>query len=65
MISNNTAHGYKDTENFHICNIYVSFRENLLSIDYDIKKNAGFHALFVLEPYLNKEYSFKSIDYGK
>lgn len=59
VISNDTAHGYEDTENFRICNIMYR-SENMLSADYDIKKNAGFHALFVLEPYFNKEHSFKS-----
>jgi AraC-like DNA-binding protein len=59
VISNNTAHGYKDTENFRICNIMYR-SENILSADYDIKKNAGFHALFVLEPYFAKEHNFKS-----
>lgn len=59
VISDDTAHGYEDTENFRICNIMYRL-ENLLSADYDIKKNAGFHALFVLEPYISKEHSFKS-----
>lgn len=59
VISNDTAHGYEEAENFHICNIMYR-SENLLSADYDIKKNAGFHALFVLEPYLTKEHNFKS-----
>ncbi|MDR3593749.1 AraC family transcriptional regulator [Clostridium sp.] len=59
VISNNTAHGYEDTENFRICNIMYR-SENILSADYDIKKNAGFHALFVLEPYFAKEHNFKS-----
>lgn len=59
VISNDTAHGYEEAENFHICNIMYR-SENLLSADYDIKKNAGFHALFVLEPYFTKEHNFKS-----
>lgn len=59
VISNDTTHGYEDTENFHICNIMYR-SEYLFSSDYDIKKNAGFHALFVLEPYFTKEHSFKS-----
>lgn len=59
VISNDTAHGYEDTEDFVICNIMYR-SENLLSTDYDIKKNAGFHALFVLEPYFTKERNFKS-----
>jgi len=59
VISNDTAHGYEDTDNFHICNIMYR-SENLLSSNYDIKKTAGFHALFVLEPYFTKEHYFKS-----
>jgi AraC-like DNA-binding protein len=59
VISNDTAHGYEDTENFRICNIMYR-SDYLLSADYDIKKNAGFHALFVLEPYFTKEHGFKS-----
>lgn len=59
VISNDTAHGYECTENFRICNIMYR-SENILSADYDIQKNAGFHALFVLEPYFAKEHNFKS-----
>ena len=59
VISNDTAHGYEDTEDFRICNIMYR-SEYLLSADYDIKKNAGFHALFVLEPYITREQGFRS-----
>lgn len=59
VISNDTAHGYEDTEDFRICNIMYR-SENILSANHDIKKNAGFHALFVIEPYFTKEHHFKS-----
>jgi AraC-like DNA-binding protein/mannose-6-phosphate isomerase-like protein (cupin superfamily) len=59
VISNNTAHGYESTENFRICNIMYR-PETILSVDYDIKKSAGFHALFMLEPYFTKEHRFNS-----
>ncbi|MDS0527032.1 AraC family transcriptional regulator [Clostridium sp. SHJSY1] len=59
VISNDTIHGYEETENFRIINIMYR-PEILFSADYDIKKSAGFHALFVLEPYCTKEHGFKS-----
>lgn len=52
-------HGYDNCSNFHICNIM--FRpEALLARDYDIKKHAGFHALFMLEAQLNNAQGFRS-----
>lgn len=59
VIGNNTSHGYQDTENFRICNIMYRL-ENLFPGSYDITKSAGFHALFLLEPYVSKEYKFTS-----
>lgn len=59
VISKDTSHGYENPNNFQICNIMYR-SENLLTSEYDIKKNAGFHALFVLEPYFTKEHSFQS-----
>lgn len=59
VINSNTCHGYENAKDFRICNIMYR-SENLLLADYDIKKNAGFHALFVIEPYFTKEHSFKS-----
>lgn len=59
VISNNTAHGYESTHDFQICNIMYR-PETLLTSDYDIRKLAGFHALFVIEPYLAMEHSFQS-----
>lgn len=59
VIGNKTSHGYRNTENFQICNIM--YRLNyLFPGDYDITKSAGFHALFLLEPYFSKEYKFVS-----
>ena len=59
VISNDTAHGYEEAEDFRICNIMYR-ADKLLNPDYDIKKNAGFHALFILEPYITREHSFRS-----
>ncbi|WP_310604270.1 AraC family transcriptional regulator [Anaerosporobacter sp.] len=59
VIGKNTAHGFKNSKNFRLCNIM--FRPELMfSEEYDIKKSKGFHALFVLEPYITKEYVFQS-----
>lgn len=59
VISNNTSHGYLDTHDFKICNIM--FRpENIFTNLLDIRKLAGFHALFVIEPYLTIEQHFSS-----
>lgn len=59
VISNDTAHGYKSTDDFCICNIMYR-SSDLFTIVSDIKKSPGFHALFVLEPYLSKDHSFES-----
>lgn len=59
VISNNTAHGYENTNDFHICNI-MYHSDYLLSCDSDIRKLTGFHALFVIEPYLTMERGFQS-----
>lgn len=59
VINKNTTHGYKETQDLRICNIMYR-SEDLLAADYDIKKSAGFHALFVLEPYFTKEHKFES-----
>jgi AraC-like DNA-binding protein len=59
VISDNTSHGYEKTNDFRICNIMYR-PERLLSSDYDVRKLAGFHALFVIEPYLTMERSFQS-----
>ena len=49
VIDSKTAHGYRSANGFRICNIM--FRpEVMISSVYDIRKTAGFQALFVLEP---------------
>lgn len=59
VINHRTVHGFVNTNDFHICNIM--FRpEHLQSLDFDIRKSAGYHALFVIEPYLTMERNFQS-----
>ncbi len=59
VISNDIEHGYKNAENFHICNIMFDpsfFFKNGI----DLTKSAGFQALFVLEPRYTRERFFKN-----
>jgi len=59
VIGNNTTHGYLNTKDFKICNLM--FRpDSLLSSEYDIKKAPGFHALFIIEPFITQEHNFQS-----
>lgn len=58
VVGNDTVHGYKNTDNLRICNIM--YRHEIFSAAPDITQSAGFHALFVLEPHITKEYVFKS-----
>lgn len=59
VISGDTKHGFSDAMNFKLCNIMFepSFWTNS---SYDIKKTAGFQALFVLEPQYSKQVNFRS-----
>lgn len=59
IISEDTSHGYINPKDFYICNIMYD-RDFMISSKLDIAKSAGYHALFVLEPYLSKEHSFNS-----
>lgn len=59
VISHNTAHGYKNTHDFKICNIMYQ-PSNIFEDDSDIKKSSGFHALFVIEPFLAQHNGFQS-----
>lgn len=59
VISDNIAHGYQNTKNFKLCNI-MFHQEQLFLSDFDIRKSAGFHALFIIEPFLTKEHFFQS-----
>lgn len=59
VISNYTTHGYNNPKNFRICNIMFSHHE-YLSENNDLLKIAGFHALFIIEPYYSKNQQFTS-----
>lgn len=59
VLGHDVAHGYEDTNQLQICN--VMFQPNFLqNSEYDIRQLTGFHALFVLEPYLTKNNEFQS-----
>lgn len=59
VIGSDTVHGYKDPKNFRICNIM--YRHDVMFSGLpDISSSAGYQALFVLEPCLTKDQSFKS-----
>ncbi|BCN31090.1 helix-turn-helix domain-containing protein [Anaeromicropila herbilytica] len=59
VINNHTSHGYEDPHDFKIYNIMYKTEYLYHSVN-DIRKSAGFHALFVIEPYLAKEHNFNS-----
>lgn len=59
VINNSTHHAYRTPKNFKICNIMYS-PEFFFSADLDVTKSAGYHALFVLEPYITREHGFRS-----
>lgn len=59
VIGDNIAHGFENPHELKICNIMYRLNSLLWSGN-DITKSAGFHALFVIEPYLNRDNSFKS-----
>lgn len=59
IISKDIPHGYENPNDFKICNIMYQF-EDLFWSDSDIRKSVGFHALFVIEPYLNRDSKFQS-----
>lgn len=59
VIGNDTVHGYKAPENFRICNIMYRHNEMFSALP-DIMASAGYQALFVLEPRITKEQSFRS-----
>lgn len=59
VVNGDTEHGFKDAESLRICNIM--YRPEIINSPYlDIRKSAGFHALFVIEPHLAKSQKFKS-----
>lgn len=58
VINDCTAHGFKDTKNFRICNIMFDL-SYFISFQNDIKTSPGFHALFVIEPLLTRQKGFQ------
>lgn len=59
VMNSGTVHGYEEPKDFRICNIM--FRtETFISENYDIRRIAGFHSLFLLEPTYNSKNGFKS-----
>lgn len=59
VINSKIAHGYRNTDNFKICNIM--FRPDIFNNERShIGTLSGFHALFVIEPYLTQSGDFKS-----
>lgn len=57
VLSDDTAHGYRNVKDFRICNIMFK-PEFFLSRNLDVFRSSGFQALFVLEPHLSKDYHF-------
>ena len=58
-IGGGITHGFDNTDNLRICNIMYR-PETLFPGDSDIRQLPGFHALFLLEPYLNSTQPFQS-----
>lgn len=59
VIGNGIAHGFDSPEDLRICNIMYR-PEMLFPGDSDIRQLPGFHALFLLEPYLSSTQHFQS-----
>lgn len=59
VISKDTIHGYENPLDFKICNIM--FKENrLMQLSTNTRGLMGFHGLFMIEPYFNKNDIFQS-----
>lgn len=59
VVGGDTAHNYTDISDFHIYNIMYQ-PEVVNFSQYDITKSVGFHALFLVEPYFNKQHGYKN-----
>ncbi|WP_310604479.1 AraC family transcriptional regulator [Anaerosporobacter sp.] len=59
VVGRDIVHGFENPSNFKLCNIMYK-PEILLNTTHDIQESAGFHSLFVLEPYLSKNSHFTS-----
>ncbi len=59
VISRDTIHGFEDPVDFELCNIM--FKEELLDrFSKGTRQLIGFHGLFMIEPYFNRNESFES-----
>lgn len=58
VINDSTSHGYRQANNFRLCNIMFQPSFFLLAQN-DLKALPGFHALFVIEPALSKRKGFQ------
>lgn len=59
VINENVAHGYRDAKDFQVVNVMFRY-ETFLTPDLDIRRTAGYHALFTLEPMLARKPGFIS-----
>ncbi|RKI38029.1 helix-turn-helix domain-containing protein [bacterium D16-51] len=59
VLGHDVVHGYTETNELQLCNIMFP-EKILLDSDFDTRKLSGFHALFVIEPYLAKNHEFQS-----
>lgn len=58
VINDSTSHGYRQVNNFRLCNIMFQ-PSYFLPAQNDLKALPGFHALFVIEPALSKQKGFQ------
>lgn len=58
VINSDTIHGYSKLKDFRICNIMFDY-DDFFSAPLDIKKTAGFHSLFHIDPYFSKQREHK------
>lgn len=58
VLGDGVSHAYTETNQLKICNIM--FRPELLGELKDVRTLSGFHALFVIEPYLAAQSEFQS-----
>lgn len=59
VINSNTSHSFYDASQLRLCNIMFSL-DKLLDSGFDVTQSAGFHALFILEPYHVQKEQFTS-----
>lgn len=58
-MADGVSHIFVDAQKLHICNIMFRM-EDLMENLPDLRTIPGFHALFIIEPYLNKNHEFQS-----